>query len=80
MCPPLSQKGELYFEGPVPLPTVGGGEFSKENEQLFSGEADAELEWSADVHHIEPESIFGTRRCIDATESLISPLAIVVMV
>lgn len=79
MCPPLSQKGELYFEGPVPLPTVGGGEFSKENQQLFS-EADAELEWSADVHRIEPESIFGTRRCIDAIESFISPLAIVVMV
>lgn len=44
MCPPLSQKGELYFEGPAPLPTVGGGEFSKENQQLFSGEADTELE------------------------------------
>ena len=47
MCPPLSQKGELYVEGPVPLPTVGGREFSKGNQQLFSGEAGAELEWSA---------------------------------
>lgn len=43
-CPPLSQKGELYVEGPVPLPTVGGREFSKENQELFSGEAGAELE------------------------------------